>query len=326
MAYHFLSYDSYRRICNVIHTLEDVIANINDGYEATNIVWSSQKIMEAITDVETEIDTIVDSNITNKVTLGIEACPAEEDMELNKLYYEPMTDADGNTYYDNYIFIDGIGKLFLGSSTFSKDRYYTKEEMDERYGAIDHISNLSTYAAVESRAFYRIMNQEITACENMFLSTHDNLSIPNAKLNGLTLGNIYPIIDGFILETYRNGLAYWSIYLERNSDASAPTGEDEDVLISEILSNKDEFNKPCSAWPEIRDVTKNQDYVIPLHSKMLYGDDEYIIRYCASLVIKNESDTSTDSSKICIYLRSCGEVPASTKLYGSACFTINHSR
>lgn len=326
--YHFLSYDSYRRICNVIHTIDDVIANINDNYEATNIVWSSQKIMEAINNLKTEIDTDVNANITHKVTLGIEACPADADMELNKLYFEPMTDADGNTYYDNYIMLEDIGKLFLGSSTFAKDKYYTKNQMDERYGPINYVNKLSTVAPIESRTFYRIMNQEITACDNMFLSTHDNLVIPNINQTGLTIGSAFPIGSGYILETYRNGLAYWSIKLVRgdyNLADETPSAVGADTLISEVLSNKDEFGMACAAWPELRDINTNEGWVIPLHSKLLYID-EAPVNYHAALVIKNESDTSTDETKIRLYLRATEEIPTGTELFGSTCFTINHTR
>ena len=345
MAYHFLSYDSYRRICNVIHTLDDVIANINDNYEATNIVWSSQKIMEMISNLETEIDLEIDSNISNKVTLSIDTCPAEEDMELNKLYFEPKTDVNGETYYDNYIKINNIGKLFLGSSIFEKDKYYTKSEMDERYAPINYVNKLSSFAPIDSRTFYRIMNQDAKVCNDKFLSTHDNLAIPNVSQEGLIIGSAFPIGDGYILETYRNGMAYWSVKLVRgdyNLADESPSAVKKDTLISEILSNKDEFGLACAAWPELMedDLHKSlvsdqpnvnypngweEEWCIPLHSKLMYVDDKFMA-YKAALVIKNEPAEKLGSDKVSLYLRAGEEIPPGTVLYGSTCFTINHTR
>ena len=89
--------------------------------------------------------------------------------------------------------------------------------------------------------------------------------------------------------------------------------------------NKDDFNMACAAWPELRDINKNEGWTIPLHSKLLYLD-EAPINYHAALVIKNESDDSTDESKICLYLRATEEIPTGTELFGSTCFTINHTR
>lgn len=329
MAYHFLSYDSYRRICNVIHTLEDVIANINDDYEASNIVWSSQKIEDIIADMEEEIDDIIDDNATNKLTISLSAMPgAPTEDDKNKLFFEPKTDENGQTYYDNYIYLGDSESLFLGSSIFEKDKYYTIEEMEERYGPIDNINKMSSFAPISSKSFYSIMTQEDRACEDMFLSTHDNLEIPNVSQEGLIVGGAFPIGDGFILESYRNGLAYWSIKLIRgnyNLADETPSAVGADTLISEMLVNKDSFGKACAAWPELRDAQNNEEWIIPLHSKLLMLD-ESPITYRASLVIKNAEEDTVDESKIMLYLRASEEIPPGTELFGSTCFTINHTR
>ena len=324
--YHLLSYDSYKRICNVIHSLDDVLTHINDNYDTTNTVWSSQKISQVLEDLETSMQEEIDNSLTTKATISIEACPADADMETNKLYFEPKTDADGNTYYDCYTSLESIGKLFLGSSTFAKDKYLTKEEMDERYFATDFIDKSAESAPISAKGMYGVINQTIPAFDSMFLSTHDNLIIPNVEQEDLFIGGAFAIGDGHILESYRNGFGYWSIKFVRGSYNLAdetPSGVQADTAISDTLSNKDEFLMACAAWPELRDMALNEEWVIPLQSTLMYLDDAPIT-YSAELVIKNADTANTNTVKL--YFRASEEIPTGTVLYGSSCFTINHTR
>ena len=324
--YHLLSYDSYKRICNVIHSLDDVLTHINDNFDTTNTVWSSQKISQVLQDLEDSMQEEIDNGLTTKATISIAACPADADMETNKLYFEPLTDAEGNTYYDCYSSLEGIGKLFLGSSTFAKDKYLTKEEMDDRYSAVDFIDKNAEAAPISSKGMYGVMNQTIPAFDSMFLSTHDNLIIPNIEQEDLFIGGAFPIGDGYILQSYRNGCGYWNVKFVRGSFNLAeetPSAVQADTAISEELSNKDEFLMACAAWPELRDAALNEEWVIPLQSKLMYIDDAQIT-YSAELVIKNAS--TTDANTVKLYLRASEEIPTGTVLYGSSCFTINHIR
>ena len=325
--YHLLSYDSYKRICNVIHSLEDVLTTINDNFDTTNMVWSSQKIAQTLQDLETSMQTEINNNLTTKATISIDACPAEADMEKNKLYFEPLTDADGNVYYDCYTSLEGIGKLFLGSSTFAKDKYFTKDQMDNRYSAVDFIDKNAEGAPVSSKGMYSIMNQNSPAFDSMFLSTHDNLIIPNIEQEDLFIGGAFPIGEGYILESYRNGFGYWNIKFVRGSYNLAdesPSAVGADTALSNVLSNKDEFLMAIAAWPELRDATLNEEWVIPLQSTLMYLDDAPIT-YSAELVIKN-AEGSTDANNVQLYFRASEEIPTGTILYGSTCFTINHTR
>jgi hypothetical protein len=326
-TYHLLSNDSYKRICNVIHSLDDVLTNINDNFDATNMVWSSQRITEAFEELQTAMEEEANINLSAKTTIGIEACPADADMVNNKLYFEQLTDADGDNYYDCNVSIENVGKVFLGSSIFKKETYFTKEDMDNRYAAVDIIDKNAYGAPVSSKGLYSIINQEKTAFDNQFLSTHDNLAIPNIEQEGLIVGNIFPIGEGYILESYRNGFGYWLVKLVRGTNdlaAETPSAAGADTIISEVLSNKDEFAMPIAAWPELRDYVNNDEWVIPLQSTLMYIDEKHI-RYSAELVIKNV-EGSVNANTAQLYLRASSEIPTGTVLYGSTCFTINHTR
>ena len=161
--YHLLSNDSYKRICNVIHSLDDVLTNINDNFDTTNMVWSSQKITEAFEEFQTAMEEEADLNLSAKTTIGIEACPAEADMVANKLYFEQLTNADGNNYYDCNVSVENIGKIFLGSSIFEKEKYFTREEMDNRYAAVDFIDKNAEGAPISSKGMYSIINHSLIA-------------------------------------------------------------------------------------------------------------------------------------------------------------------
>ena len=57
----------------------------------------------------------------------------------------------------------------------------------------------------------------------------------------------------------------------------------------------------------------------------MYVDDKFMA-YKAALVIKNEPAEKLGSDKVSLYLRAGEEIPPGTVLYGSTCFTINHTR
>ena len=320
--YNLLTEEALVRLCHVINLYTDVTTNINDAYITEDLVWSSQKIEEELELALEAINLNTDNSVSNKVSIErVAALPAEDDMIVKRLYFVDNSNADGD-YYDTYMKVDEDTVLYLGNTSFYREEYYTKEEMDKRYGTATFVDKNNNTSAIASKTMYDIMNQDVKAIDNKFLSTHKNIHINDYIFNGLN--SLYAdVISAFsageIRTSVRNGMAYMYIQLTRNGAITlaneSPSALEAWVDLSDPFNLKNEFGKYILAIPEFIDFDKGETFVIPM------------INTGNSSVMTNEADFSIRlikrNGKFVFQFKTTTELVGDAVYVGQVCYTIN---
>ena len=319
--YNLLTEEALVRICHVINLFTDVTTNINDAYITEDLVWSSEKIEEELALALQDINLNTDSSVSNKVSIEqVDALPAEADMIIKRLYFVNNSNADGD-YYDTYMKVDENNVYYLGNTSFYREKYYTKEEMDNRYGVATFINKNNNTSTIASKSMYDIMNQDAKAINNKYLSTHKNVYIKDYtfnSLNHLYADAISPFSAGEIRTSVRNGLAYMNIQLTRGAITLAdesPSALEAWIDLSSPFNLKDEFGKYILALPEFINFDEGESFVITMlntgNSSVMTKEADFNIR-----LIKRDG-------KYVFQFKSTTELIDGAIYAGQACYSIN---